>query len=123
MSDDPTQNVDPASFGMWILGQLEGMPSRQQHGTAKERMWVVLRELLWAHEVEPPSPEDEEEMRQVLFGVQVPPEKVEEVPPWLRARLRAIEFTDEEIDEFLVLTYCIRCVYDTLEIPPTCGRA
>ena len=124
MSDDPAiPDPDPSSFGMWLLERLERMPSREQYGTAKTRMWVVLRELLSAHEVEPPSAEREEEMRQTLFAIQATPRQAAEVPQWLRERLRAIEFTEEEIGEFLVLGYCVKSVYDTLEIPPTCGQA
>ena len=124
MSDDSeVSDPDPASFGMWILERLERMPTRGQYGTAKERMWVVLRELLSAHEVEPPSAESEEEMRQTLFAVTATPRQAAGVPPWLRARLQAIEFTEEEVGEFLVLATCVRAVYDTLEIPPSWGRA
>jgi hypothetical protein len=124
MSEDPADlDVDPASFGIWLLERLEQMPSREKHGTAKARLWVVLRELLSAHEVEPPSPAHEEEMRLTLFAVQATPKQAAEVPQWLRQRLQAIEFTEEEVGEFLVLASCVKSVYDTLPIPPECGRA
>ncbi len=122
MGNDPAvPDPDPLSFGIWLLERLELMPSREKYGTAKERMWIVLRELLSAHEVEPPSAEHEEEMRQTLFAVQATPRQVAEVPQWLRERLQAIEFTDEEIGEFLVLGYCVKSVYDALVKPPACG--
>ena len=108
---------------MWLLQRLEGMPSRAEYGTAKARLWIILRELLSAYEIEPPSAAREEEMRAVLFGIHATERQAAEAPEWLRARLRGIEFTEEEIDEFLVVAYCIREVYDTLEVPPTCGRA
>ncbi|MFI5398457.1 MAG: hypothetical protein ACHQ9S_23230 [Candidatus Binatia bacterium] len=122
MSAEPEiPDPDPSSFGMWLLQRLESMPSRAQYGTAKARMWVILRELLSAYEVEPSLAVREEEMRAVLFAVRA--RQAAEVPEWLRARLRAIEFTEEEIGEFLVLADCVRRVYDTLEIPPSCGHA
>ncbi|MFI5364159.1 MAG: hypothetical protein ACHQ4J_00915 [Candidatus Binatia bacterium] len=108
---------------MWLLRRLEDMPSRAQYGTAKARLWVILRELLSAYQVEPPSAAREEEMRAELFRVHATPQQAAEVPDWLRARLRGMEFTEEEIDEFLVVAYCVKGVYDTLEVPPTCGRA